>query len=131
MRWSCGAEGGPAAPSQALRDLVITDCDRLPISDLDRRPGCLLLNGDAAFASQFHVGAFARFGEVARQIVSDKLKAVVTASSRYEPRISRTYQDMATHYGTAILPARARKLRDEAKSLPPGLIQGSKSPSRS
>ena len=62
-----------------------------------------------------HVGAFASFGGVARQIVCDNLKAGVTVSSRYEPGISRTYQDMATHYGTAILPARVRKPRDKAK----------------
>ena len=43
------------------------------------------------------------------------LKAGVTVSSRYEPGISRTYQDMATHYGTAILPARMRKPRYKAK----------------
>jgi hypothetical protein len=47
-------------------------------------------------------------GGVARQIVCDNLKAGVTAASRYEPGISRTYQDMASHYGTAILPARVR-----------------------
>ncbi|WP_158747890.1 IS21 family transposase [Acidisphaera sp. L21] len=62
-----------------------------------------------------HVGAFVSFGGVARQIVCDNLKAGVTAASRYEPGISRTYQDMATHYGTAILPARVRKPRDKAK----------------
>lgn len=62
-----------------------------------------------------HVGAFASFGGVARQIVCDNLKAGVTAASRYEPGISRTYQDMASHYGTAILPARVRKPRDKAK----------------
>jgi transposase len=62
-----------------------------------------------------HVGAFAFFGGVARQIVCDNLKAGVAAASRYEPGISRTYQDMATHYGTAILPARVRKPRDKAK----------------
>ena len=39
-----------------------------------------------------HVGAFASFGGVARQIVCDNLKAGVTAASRYEPGISRTYQ---------------------------------------
>ncbi|MGI4944975.1 MAG: hypothetical protein ACRYHQ_31185 [Janthinobacterium lividum] len=52
-----------------------------------------------------HVGAFASFGGVAWQIVCDNLKAGVTASSRYEPGMSRTYQDMAAHYGTTILPA--------------------------
>jgi len=62
-----------------------------------------------------HVGAFASFGGVARQIVCDNLKAGVTAACRYEPGISRTYQDMASHYGTAILPARVRRPRDKAK----------------
>jgi transposase len=62
-----------------------------------------------------HVNALANFGGVARQIVCDNLKAGVTAASRYEPGISRTYQDMASHYGTAILPTRVRRPRDKAK----------------
>ena len=62
-----------------------------------------------------HVGAFASFGDVARQLVCDNLKAGVTAASRYEPGISRTYQDMAGDYGTAVLPARVRRPRDKAK----------------
>ena len=62
-----------------------------------------------------HVSAFASFGGVTRQIVCDNLKAGVTAACRYEPRISRTYQDMASHYGTAVLPTRVRRPRDKAK----------------
>jgi len=31
----------------------------------------------------------------------------------YEPQVNRTYAEMATHYGTAILPARSRKPRDK------------------
>jgi transposase len=62
-----------------------------------------------------HVNAFAAFGGVTRQLVCDNLKAGVTYASRYEPGISRTYQDMATHYGTAVLPARVRRPRDKAK----------------
>ena len=62
-----------------------------------------------------HVGAFGSFGCVARQLVCDNLKAGVTAASRYQPGISRTYQDMASHYGTAVLPARVRRPRDKAK----------------
>ena len=62
-----------------------------------------------------HVGAFASFGGVARQIVCDNLKAGVTAACRYEPGISRAYQDMAAHYGAAVLPARVRRPRDKAK----------------
>jgi transposase len=62
-----------------------------------------------------HVGAFTNFGGATRQIVCDNLKAGVTAACRYEPGISRTYQEMATHYGTAVLPARVRHPRDKAK----------------
>jgi hypothetical protein len=39
----------------------------------------------------------------------------VTKANWYEPTLNRTYQDLAAHYGTAILPARPRKPRDKAK----------------
>ena len=52
-----------------------------------------------------HVNAFAALGGVARQLVPDNLKAGVTAACRYEPGVNRTYQDMAAHYGAAVLPA--------------------------
>src|SRR5262249_26444306 len=35
---------------------------------------------------------------------------------RYEPGINRTYQELATHYGFAVLPARIKKPRDKAKA---------------
>ena len=62
-----------------------------------------------------HVNAFTAIGGVAHAIVCDNLKAGVTAVCRYEPGINRTYQDLATHYDTAILPARPYKPRDKAK----------------
>jgi transposase len=62
-----------------------------------------------------HVNAFTAIGGVAHAIVCDNLKAGVTAVCRYEPGINRTYQDLATHYDTAILPTRPRKPRDKAK----------------
>jgi hypothetical protein len=62
-----------------------------------------------------HVNAFAFFGGVPRQLVCDNLKAGVTTSSRYEPGINRSYQELATHYGTAVVPTRVRKPRDKAK----------------
>jgi transposase len=62
-----------------------------------------------------HVNTFATIGGIAQAIVCDNLKAGVTAVCRYEPGINRTYQDLATHYDTAILPARPRKPRDKAK----------------
>jgi len=62
-----------------------------------------------------HVNALNFIGGVPRQIVCDNLKAGVTSASRYEPGINRTYQEMAAHYGTAIVPTRVRKPRDKAK----------------
>src|SRR5580693_2644300 len=62
-----------------------------------------------------HVRAFAYFGGVARQTVSDNLKAGITKACFHEPMVNRTYADMARHYGTAIVPARPYKPRDKAK----------------
>ena len=62
-----------------------------------------------------HVNAFTAIGGVPGAVVCDNLKAGVTATCRYEPGINRTYQDLATHYDTAILPTRPRKPRDKAK----------------
>src|SRR5258707_3725060 len=61
-----------------------------------------------------HVRAFSFFGGVARQTVSDNLKAGITRACFHEPMVNRTYADMARHYGTAIVPARPYKPRDKA-----------------
>jgi len=62
-----------------------------------------------------HVGMFAFFDGVTAIIVCDNLKSGVTRPDRYEPSINRTYQDMARHYGTTVVPARPYKPRDKAK----------------
>lgn len=62
-----------------------------------------------------HIEAFTFFGGVARQIISDNLKAGITKACFHEPMVNRTYADLAAHYGTAILPARPYKPRDKAK----------------
>jgi transposase len=62
-----------------------------------------------------HVRALEAFGGVPKAIVPDQLKSGVTRSCRYEPGIQRTYEEMACHYGTTILPARPRSPRDKAK----------------
>jgi transposase len=62
-----------------------------------------------------HVRAFAYFGGVTRQTVSDNLKAGITKACFHEPMVNRTYADMARHYGTAIVPARPYRPRDKAK----------------
>ena len=62
-----------------------------------------------------HVRALAFFGGVPKAIVCDQLKSGVTRACRYEPEVQRTYEDLATHYGTTVLPARPYKPRDKAK----------------
>jgi len=62
-----------------------------------------------------HVNALAFLGGVPKAIVCDNLKAGVTTASRYEPGVNRTYQELAAHYGTTIMPTRPRKPRDKAK----------------
>lgn len=62
-----------------------------------------------------HVRAFGYFGGVARQLVSDNLKAGVTRACFHEPTVNRTYTEMAAHYATSVLPARPYKPRDKAK----------------
>ena len=42
-------------------------------------------------------------------------RSASTRANWYEPGLNRTYLDLATHYGTAILPARPRRPRDKAK----------------
>ena len=62
-----------------------------------------------------HVHAFEFLGGVPAMIIPDNLKAAVSKACRYEPDLNPTYQEMAQHYGTAVLPARVRKTRDKAK----------------
>ncbi len=62
-----------------------------------------------------HCRAFAHFGGVPAQTVSDNLKAGITKTRFYEPTVNRTYADLAAHYDTAIIPARPNKPRDKAK----------------
>lgn len=62
-----------------------------------------------------HCHAYGFFGGVARITVPDNLKTGVLRPCRYEPLLHRTYQEMAEHYGTVIIPARIKKPRDKAK----------------
>lgn len=62
-----------------------------------------------------HVRAFAFAGGLTEQVVPDNLKSAVSRPCRYEPDLNPTYQDLAMHYGVAVMPARVRKPRDKAK----------------
>ena len=62
-----------------------------------------------------HVRMLGFFGGVPEQVVSDNLKAGVTKACFHEPRINRTYAEIAAHYDSVVLPARPYKPRDKAK----------------
>jgi len=63
-----------------------------------------------------HVHAFEFFGGCPSILTPDNLKSGVTTPHRYEPDVNATYQEMADHYGVAVIPARPRKPRDKAKA---------------
>ena len=62
-----------------------------------------------------HVRAFQFLGGVSAVIVPDNLKSGVHKAHRYEPDLNPTYVEMASHYGTSVMPARSRKPKDKAK----------------
>jgi transposase len=63
-----------------------------------------------------HVRMFSFLGGVPEIVVPDNLKAGVKHPCRYEPDLNPTYQDLAEHYGTAVIPTRVRKPKDKAKA---------------
>lgn len=62
-----------------------------------------------------HMRAFEYFGGVPEIVVPDNLKSGVSKACRYEPGVNRSYEEMAQHYGVAVIPARPLKPRDKAK----------------
>lgn len=61
-----------------------------------------------------HVRCFEFMGCVAALLVPDNLKSAIKLACRYEPECTSSYEDLARHYGTAVLPARPYKPRDKA-----------------
>jgi transposase len=53
-----------------------------------------------------HMRAFEFLGGVPEIVTPDNLKSGVTKACRYEPGVNRTYEEMAAHYGVAVVPAR-------------------------
>ncbi len=62
-----------------------------------------------------HVAALEFFGGAPRRLVTDNLKASVIDPDLYDPKLNRTYAELASHYGTLIDPARARKPKDKPR----------------
>jgi transposase len=62
-----------------------------------------------------HVRAFEFFGGTPALLVPDNLKSGVSKACRYEPELNPAYQQLAAHYGVAVMPARPYKPKDKAK----------------
>lgn len=62
-----------------------------------------------------HVRALEFIGGAPEILVPDNLLSGITQACRYEPGVNRTYQELAVHYGAAVIPARVRKPKDKAK----------------
>ena len=60
-----------------------------------------------------HVNMYKHFGGVTRILVPDNLKTGVEKTSWTSPVINKIYQEMAEHYGTAVIPARVRRPKDK------------------
>jgi transposase len=62
-----------------------------------------------------HINAFEYFGGMPEVLVPDNTKTGVTSPCYYEPDLNPTYQELAHHYGTVVLPTRVRAPKDKAK----------------
>jgi len=65
--------------------------------------------------TECHVAAFEFFGGVPARLVPDNLRTGVDKPDLYDPKINRSYAELADHYGCLIDPARSRKPRDKAR----------------
>jgi transposase len=83
----------------------------LPCSQYSYVEACLSMNTDNWVSA--HIRAFEYFGGATQMIVPDNLKTGVTKASSTDPIINLTYQEMAEHYHTVIMPARVRHPKDK------------------
>jgi transposase len=61
-----------------------------------------------------HIHTFSRLGGLPRIVVPDNCRTAVYKPNYYDPGINRSYQDLASYYQVAIIPARIRSPRDKA-----------------
>jgi transposase len=65
--------------------------------------------------TEAHVEAFAFFGGVPARVVPDNLRTGVAKTDLYDPKINRSYAELAAHYGVLVDPARRGKPRDKPR----------------
>jgi len=61
------------------------------------------------------VRALEHFGASPKILVPDQLRSAVSGPDRYDPDINQTFNDLAQHYGMAVIPAPPRKPKGKAK----------------
>ena len=74
-----------------------------------------VLRMDQEAWTRCHVEAFAFFGGVPARLVPDNLKTGVDKPDLYDPKINRSYAELAAHYGALVDPARAFKPKDKPR----------------
>lgn len=65
--------------------------------------------------TEAHVAAFDFFGGAPARIVPDNLKTGVDRPDLYDPKLNRTYAELAAHYRLLIDPARAGRPKDKPR----------------
>lgn len=60
-----------------------------------------------------HVHMFNFFGGVPKILTPDNLKTGVVKADAFEPKLNRSYAEMAEYYGCAVVPARIKKPKDK------------------
>jgi len=88
--------------------VMVLACSRLmfvrPVLTMDQRAW-----------TECHVEAFAFFGGVPARLVPDNLRTGVARPDLYDPKINRSYAELAHHYGALVDPARAGKPKDKPR----------------
>jgi transposase len=74
-----------------------------------------VLTMDQRAWTEAHVEAFRFFGGAPRRLVPDNLRTGVDKPDLYDPKINRSYAELAEHYGVLVDPARRGKPRDKAR----------------
>jgi Integrase core domain len=74
-----------------------------------------VLKMDQRAWTECHVAAFGFFGGVPARLTPDNLKTGVDKPDLYDPKLNRSYAELAAHYGCLIDPARAVRPRDKAR----------------
>ena len=62
-----------------------------------------------------HLAAFSFFGGVPRRLVCDNLASGVLRPDLYDPRLNRSYRELAVHYGCLVDPARVAHPKDKPR----------------